>query len=409
MLAGNTLKTGGYTDFVKRIYAEMIPLGGIGPSNGGEGELDKCVFLEGLLRQTGFREIKRVDAKDQRAKGGIRPNLVAKLFGNKKRTLWVIGHMDVVPPGDVSLWSTPPFEATFIEDKVFGRGTEDDGQGIVLPLVVAKTLLDQKVETSMDLGAVFVSDEETGSKYGAQHLLSQGVFGKDDWVLVPDAGNHDGSLVEVAEKGSLWFKVEVIGKQAHASTPEKGVNANRMSMKLGLALDDFLHSKYSAKDELFEPPESTFEPTKREANVRNVNTVPGSDVFYFDCRVLPRYDLDSIIRDVRGLLEDFSQKNHVKCNLEVVSQTDASIPTDPNSELVRKLVSSIERLRNIRTRPTGIGGGTVAKYFRTAGIPTVVWMTCDDTAHQPDEYAKPQNILDDAEVILEILDAQALK
>jgi succinyl-diaminopimelate desuccinylase len=407
MVTEKVIKTDEYIDFVKTVYAEMIPLKGVGPVNGGEGELDKCVYLENLVKQTGFRVIKRMDAKDQRAKGGVRPNLVAKLYGNKRRTLWVIGHMDVVPPGDQSLWSHQPFEATFVDDKVYGRGTEDDGQGVVLPIIVAKALLDQEIETNMDLGAVFVSDEETGSKYGAQHLLSQDVFSKEDWVLVPDAGNGDGSLVEVAEKGSLWFKVEVIGRQTHASTPEKGVNANRMGMRLALELDEFLHSKYSTKDELFEPPVSTFEPTKKEANVENINTVPGSDVFYFDCRVLPCYNPNSILVDVRRILRDFSEKNRVKCNLEVVSQTDASAPTDPNSELAKKLVDSIETLRKIRTRPTGIGGGTVAKYFRTAGIPTVVWMTCDDTAHQPDEYVKPQNILDDAKILLNMLSAQS--
>jgi len=274
-------------------------------------------------------------------------------------------------------------------------------------LCVAKKLVELGVEPEFDLGLALVSDEETGSLYGARHLLSVGgVFGQDDWVLVPDAGNPDGSLLEVAEKGVLWLRVEVVGVQAHGSTPEKGLNANRFGSKLLLEIDGFLHSKYSESDPLFEPPTSTFEPTKREANVPNINTVPGSDVFYFDCRILPKHRVEDVLGDGRRIADDFAAKHGLKCSVSVVSSEEASPPTDPTSEFPSRLAECLYRLRGIRVRPKGIGGGTVAKYFRAKGIPTVVWMTCDDTAHQPDEYVKPSNVLADTAVVLELLGAK---
>lgn len=390
--------------FVKRVYGELVPIVAVGPDNGGEGELDKCVYLEGVVRELGFRRVSRLDAQDRRAKGGVRPNLVAKLFGDRKRTLWVVGHMDVVPPGDRSLWHHEPFRAEFSGDRVYGRGTEDDGQGIVLGLCVAKALLEGGVEPEMDLGVAFVSDEETGSLYGVRHLLSLGgVFGRDDWVLVPDAGNSDGTLLEVAEKGILWFRVQVLGVQTHGSTPEKGVNAARLGSKLLLELDRRLHAKYVEVDPIFEPPVSTFEPTKREPNVPNINTVPGTDTFYFDCRILPKYGVDQVLADVERVVGRFSSKHGVRCTVEVVNRDDPSPPTDPASEFPKRLARSIERTRGVQVVPKGIGGGTVAKYFRAQGIPTVVWMTCDETAHQPDEYAKVPNVLADTKVLLDLL------
>jgi len=100
---------GSLEEFVWRVYREMVPIKAIGPDNGGEGELEKCAYLEGVVRELGFKAVTRIDARDPRAKGGVRPNLVAKLYGGKPRTLWVVGHLDVVPPGDTSLWHHEPF------------------------------------------------------------------------------------------------------------------------------------------------------------------------------------------------------------------------------------------------------------------------------------------------------------
>ena len=46
----------------------------------------------------------------------------------------------------------------------------------------------------------------------------------------------------------------------------------------------------------------------------------------------------------------------------------------------------------------GIGGGTVAAFFRRAGLPAAVWCTVSDTAHQPNEYCLISNILTDAKI-----------
>ncbi len=64
-------------------------------------------------------------------------------------------------------------------------------------------------------------------------------------------------------------------------------------------LDDALHKKFDNQNPFFSPPESTFEPTRKEANVPNVNTIPGEDVFFFDCRVLPDLNVGEIIEEMQ--------------------------------------------------------------------------------------------------------------
>jgi succinyl-diaminopimelate desuccinylase len=385
-------------EFVRSVYAEMIPIVAVGPDNGGEGELERAKYLEELLLDTGFREIRRLDARDPRAKGGVRPNLLARLYGKSAPTLWVVAHIDTVPPGDLSLWRTPPYEPSFSDDTVFGRGTEDDGQGVLLGACVAKKLLEQDKEKEFDFGLALVSDEETGSVYGVQHILEQRAFSRADLFLIPDAGNSAGSLVEVAEKSVLWLRIKVEGSQTHASTPEKGVNACRLGSVLLVELDRSLHHSYPEADGLFDPAVSTFEPTKREPNVENVNTIPGTDTFYLDCRLLPFHDVEEVLEMVKKTAREFAETNHVKVSVETVNKEGTAPPTDVNSPFVKALLRELAK-RDIVPRAGGIGGGTVARYFRRAGYPSVVWMTCDETAHAPNEYAKVSNILMDAETV----------
>ncbi len=376
---------------------KMIPLGGIGPDNGGEGELKKAEFLQGLLEGMGF-EVERIDSEDNRVPSGIRPNLVVRYPGRSNRNLWIVSHMDVVPPG--SGWATDPFRPVVKEGKIYGRGTEDDGQGIISSIYALKALLDLEIKPELNVNLAIVSDEETGNEHGISHLISEGIFSSEDLALVPDGGNSEGTMIEIAEKGILWLKLVVKGKQIHASIPDKGINANRVAMKLALMIDDVLHSKFSAEDKLFDPPRSTFEPTKREANVDNVNTIPGIDTMFFDCRVLPNYELDDVVNTVREISEAF--KNYgVEIDVEIVGKSDPSF-TDPNSEIVERVRKAVKLLRGKEARPMGIGGGTCAAHLRKIGVQAAVWMTTDETAHQPNEYCIIENLVEDAKVMAAI-------
>ena len=380
-----------YREEMVKTLCELIRIKAISPDWGGKGELDKAEYLMKLL--DGF-EVQRYDAVDERAKGGVRPNIVAKLKGRKDRRLWIVTHMDVVPEGDEKLWSTPPFEPVVKDGRVYGRGSEDNGQSLVSSLFAAKAVMETE-RPEYTLCLAFVSDEETGSKYGIQHLLKQGIFKKDDVFVVPDAGTKDGSMIEIAEKSILWLKFIVHGRQAHASMPHVAINAYRRAMKFLLELDEELHKKFNARNELFSPPTSTFEPTKREANVDNVNTIPGIDVSYMDCRILPDYSVEEVLNAVEEVKRKHEREG--KIDVEVV-QKETSPPTPENSEVVKLLSKAIELMRGIKPSLFGIGGNTCAAFFRKAGFHTAVWSTVDGMAHQPNEYAVIENMVADAKV-----------
>jgi succinyl-diaminopimelate desuccinylase len=379
---------------------ELIRVPAIAPENNGEGELRKTEKLVQILEVVGFDKIEHFDAEDERVPSKKRPNVIAYCYGeNKAEKLWIISHLDVVPPGEKSLWTiTKPFEPTIKEERIYGRGSEDNGQSMVASIFAVKALKNLGIRPKRTIALAFVADEEQGSKYGIQHLLKQGLFKKDDLIVVPDGGNENGSLIEIAEKSALWFRVRTIGKQTHASRPDKGLNAHRIGMEYALALDKMLHAKYSLKDEYFDPPESTFEPTKKDKNVDAVNIVPGEDITCFDCRVLPNYSMEEVLNDIHGLAEEFEKKTGAIIKIEVLQKTVAPRPTDASAKIVSMLTEAIKKLRGVEPKVGGIGGGTCAAFFRRIDVPAVVWCSIDETAHQPNEYAKIENLVNDAKI-----------
>ena len=379
---------------------ELIRVPAIAPQNDGEGELKKSEKLMQILERIGFDEIERCDAEDERAPSKVRPNIIAYYRGeNTAERLWIITHMDVVPPGEESQWTaTKPFEPIVKEGRIYGRGSEDNGQSLISSVFAVKALKNLGIKPRRTVALAFVADEEQGSTYGIQHLIKQGLFRKDDLIVVPDGGNEKGNFIEVAEKSVLWFRIRTIGKQVHASRPGKGLNANRIGMEYASALDKLLHERYPLKDEYFDPPESTFEPTKKERNVDAVNIVPGEDVIHFDCRVLPGYGLEGILTSVKELAEQFEKKTRAKIKIEVLQKSVAPKPTDANSKMVVMLKEAIKAVRGVEPKVGGIGGGTCAAFFRKIDVPAVVWSTIDEMAHQPNEYAKVENLVNDAKV-----------
>ena len=392
---------------------ELIKIPAISPDSGGEGEYDKAQKLLEIIRGWPFDKIERYDAPDPRAKNGVRPNILAYYYGEqgeKSPRLWILTHLDVVPPGDLSKWTvTKPFEPLVKDGKVYGRGSEDNGQSLVASLYAVKALMNLGIRPKRTIILAFVSDEETGSKHGLEWLMKEHpeVFRKDDLVLVPDGGNEEGTFIEIAEKSILWMKIKVKGKQVHASMPGLGLNAHRVAIDYAKELDEFLHEKYNARDELFDPPESTFEPTMGGNPSDAPNIAPGEHEVVFDCRVLPQYKLDDVLSDAQEFAKRVEEKYKKeikgeilpKIEVGVLQRLDAPVPTPKDSEIVKLLQKAIKELRGKDTKIGGIGGGTFAAYFRKLGIPAVVWATLDETAHQPNEYAKIDNMVEDAKVM----------
>jgi len=394
-------------DLAVELETELTKRRGISPDSGGEGEYDKCLFLEKWLISHGITKIKRYDAPDNRAKGGVRPNLIAVIDGEKNEEegcLWIMSHTDVVPPGDEKLWESDPWTVIRKDDapgsRLIGRGVEDNQQGLVSSVLAAMAFVSQGIKPARTIKLLFAADEEMGSSYGIGWLVKnhESLFNQKDIVLVPDGGDKNGEKIEIAEKNILWMKFTTYGKQTHGSTPNTGVNAFIAGSELALCLHNELSATYCNHDKMFSPDYSTFQPTKKEANVPNINTIPGEDIFYMDMRILPRYPIKSVLVEISGITAKLEKKYGVKIETSII-QSGESKPTPHDSAVVKAISEAAGEVYKIKTHPVGIGGGTVAAYLRNIGIDSVVWTKTDETMHQPNEYVLLENIIGDAKVM----------
>ena len=381
---------------------DVVRIKALAPENDGDGELEKAEYLMKLLTRFGFDDVKMVKAPDRRVSCGFRPNVIAILKGSgpERGTIWSVAHIDVVPPGDMGLWNTEPFEPVETEEKIIGRGVEDNTQSLIASLFAAVALKESGMDHPYNIGLAFVADEEVGSKYGIKYLVDNTeLFHRTkDIIVVPDSGNPEGDFVEVSEKSIMWLKVTTNGKQCHASSPERGNNAYRAAMKFLLKADEFLHEKYKEIDPLFDPPTSTFEPTKKLSNVPNVNTIPGEDISYFDIRILPNYDPELILSEMEGIAREVEAETGTTIVMEKENYDRAAPPTPPDAPVVKKLSEAIRKVYNNEPKAGGIGGGTCAAIFRRAGYNAAVWSTIDEQAHAPNEYIYKKNLINDCKV-----------
>jgi succinyl-diaminopimelate desuccinylase len=397
-------------DYGVNLLVELIKRAAVNPAYGGEGEYDKAMFLYETISGWGFDDIKVINARDPKAKGGVRPNILAFIKGRVEDKFWVLTHLDVVPPGDLNAWTvTKPFQPIVKEGRVYGRGAEDNGQSMVSSLLAAKLLLEEGVKPKRTVVLAFVSDEEAGSKYGLGHLMENYgyMFNGSDLALVPDHGTSNGEFIEVAEKSILWVKLKFKGVQVHASTPQRGLNPHRVAAEYILALENLIREKYGARNELFDPPITTCEPTMVKNPSESPNIIPGEHEVVYDCRILPEHNVDALLQDFKTAFNQVSSKyekvfdgvKYPTLDIEIIERSDAAPPTPADSPIIQELVKALRELRGIKPKVGGIGGGTVAAFFRRIGIPAAVWSTIDDKAHTPNEYAKIENIINDAKVM----------
>ena len=270
----------------------------------------------------------------------MRANILARKKGPSKGTVWVVAHMDVVPTGDPDLWDTPPFDPVYRDGKVYGRGTEDNGQSVISSIFASRACMDQELH-GMSMGVALVADEETSSKAGIEYLLDHGYFSEDDVIYVPDWGTPGGTMVDVSEKHMLWVRVEVHGKTAHASNPDSGINAYRVSTCLLMDLLDKLERTFDDTDPMFSPSRSTFEPTKRPATVENINTIPGNDEFCMDIRLLPQHRPDDVMEVIRKVAAEHAERSGAEITVEEVMKEVSGKPSSLDTRGFEVLSDSV--------------------------------------------------------------------
>ena len=120
-----------------------------------------------------------------------------------------------------------------------------------------------------------------------------------------------------------------------------------------------------------------------------------------DCRILPCYKLDDVLKEVDKCCKKIEDLYKVKIDYSTPQKSE-SPATAKTAPVAQKLSAALKKVHNIDAKFIGIGGGTVGAELRREGIDAVVWSTLDDQAHQPNEYCIIDNLIKDSLTLIEL-------
>ena len=329
-------------------------------------------LLKPFLSKMGFR-IKTVLSP----KG--RWNLLAeKRWGKGGRKLIFNGHLDVVPAGNLSQWTDPPFQGNLRRGKIYGRGSSDMKSGIASFLQALSTIERSKIP--LHQGAVLlhlVSDEESHGHQGMGFLAQREQI-QGDAALV---GEPTDLQPVIAQKGALWLRILTLGKSAHGSKPHLGVNA----IEKMTTLVKRLHSIPLEKEHPL-----LGKPTLSIGTIQGgtkINIVPDRCDIEVDRRLLPGERKEEVLGEIKDALDSLqSQDPLFQYRMQEIDFAEPS-EVDPDEEIVKIGAEAIRTVTGRKPMLRGFSGFTDSRFYVNAcHIPTLIFGPGGvDQSHTTDE------------------------
>ena len=350
-----------------------------------------------------------------------RPNLVATI-GSGSPNLVLSGHLDEFPAG--AGWTRAPFSGAIEEGRIWGRGAGDMKAGLAVALTVASLVRELEVPLAGRLTLAFASDEETGGQWGTQWLLGNVAAVRGDACLI---GESSGTWsAGIGEKGVLWLRLHSRGVSGHAAY-QQGVSAVT-AMRAALASVERMHGRKARGDKAV----ARVIARQRGAAERRwgrgtgrladtlavsvgtlqgggqVNLIPDAAMAEVDFRVPPGLTTASVEKEARRRIK---QATRSRVEVAVFNQCDPYV-TSPDAALVKLVLANAKALNRRTILPVVRLGYTDGRFFRRAGIPTVVYGPAVHNMGGPDEYIETADLLEVAAVhagaVLDLLAPGAL-
>ncbi|CAM4118659.1 succinyl-diaminopimelate desuccinylase [Shewanella aquimarina] len=228
-------------------------------------------------------------------------NLLASL-DERPAQLALAGHTDVVPPGDLSRWQTPPFAATLVGETLIGRGAVDMKSGLAVMLAAVEDHIACHGLPKANWQFIVTSDEEGEAEFGTRALVERLAAAqrlpKYCVVAEPTADKQAGDVIKIGRRGAISARLQLKGKQGHVAYPKNAVNALHMAARVMQALEALSWDEGS--DDF---PGTSLQVTHVDSGSFTDNIVPGSCEICFNIRYSYRYSEAGIIERIQSCLD----------------------------------------------------------------------------------------------------------
>jgi acetylornithine deacetylase/succinyl-diaminopimelate desuccinylase-like protein len=135
------------------------------------------------------------------------------LHAPAKPTALIYGHFDVQPADPLNLWTTPPFEPTIRDGRVYARGAGDDKGNMLIPILVAEAFLQAEGQLPINVKFIFEGQEELGSPQFVPFVAGHKDMLAADLVISADGvqESEDQPVLLVGLKGLVPLQIDVYG------------------------------------------------------------------------------------------------------------------------------------------------------------------------------------------------------
>jgi succinyl-diaminopimelate desuccinylase len=362
------------------IASELIRCRSVTPDEGGA-----LSYLQKLLTRSGFEVHRAIFAEP-----GTAPvdNLYARI-GSARPNLLFAGHTDVVPPGNESAWSHPPFAAEVAENRLYGRGAVDMKGGIACFIAAALDYLGAhggKPKGSISL--LITGDEESVAVNGTVKLLKWAADSGEsfDHCILGEPSNLEviGDTIKAGRRGSLNGTLIVTGRQGHVAYPERSDNPIPGLVSLIAALQPALDEG----SEHFAP--SHLEFTSVDVGNTAVNLIPGEARARFNIRYNDRHSQTAL----KTLIERRAKTaaaGRVRYSFEWQPSNADVFVTKPGA--FTKLASvAIAEITGLHPKLSTSGGTSDARFIKDY-CPVLEFGLVGQTMHQVDERVPLADLL----------------
>lgn len=355
------------------IASDLIRCPSVTPADGGA-----LAYLERALKDAGFT-VHRVTFSEPGAADV--ENLYARIGTGHPHFVFA-GHTDVVPPGDESAWTHPPFAAEIAGGMVFGRGAVDMKGAIACKVAaVLDHLAARGGKPKGSISFLITGDEEGIAVNGSVKLLKWAAARGErfDHCLLGEPTNPNalGDMIKIGRRGSLNGTLIVTGTQGHVAYPALADNPVRGIVTLMSAL---MAEPLDAGSAHFDP--SNLEFTSVDVGNRTVNVIPGEARACFNIRYNDRHTRDSL----EALLErraGAAAGERVRWRIEW-EPSNAEVFFTPPGAFVDLVASTIAEVTGRKPEFSTSGGTSDARFIKDY-CPVIEFGLANQTMHKIDE------------------------
>ncbi|CAK0777778.1 succinyl-diaminopimelate desuccinylase [Gammaproteobacteria bacterium] len=311
--------------------------------------------------------------------------------GQEEPLLVFAGHSDVVPPGAMERWSTPPFTPILKDDFLCGRGAADMKGGLAAMLTAVESFVLEHPNHAGSIGFLVTSDEEgtalNGTRYVMEQLEARGEHISACVLGEPTSEDKICDCVKNGRRGSLNGVLKVRGIQGHIAYPHLSKNPIHEAAP---ALLELIATEWDRGNEHFPP--TGFQISNIHAGEGTLNIIPGELTVLFNFRFSTAVTAEALQNRVEAVI----QRHCKKYQLSWSSSGDPFLTSE--GKLLDVVREAILGVTGYPPRFSTAGGISDGRFIAPTGAQVVEIGPLNATIHQVNERVA----IEDLEVLHQV-------